>query len=239
MPRKKAKKDKAASKLKIIFVRYVIAVFVFAVVFVVLLPIGKKPQFCANSISCIKDLSGKYDPLAKKGFFMGRVIESPKLLAEVPTQDTLVLGEATGPKRIEVDLSNQLLKAFEGNNLIYSFPVSTGKWYETPTGIFTIWVKLRYTRMSGGDSSLGTYYNLPNVPYTMFYYNNEFSKWQGFSIHGAYWHDNFGQPMSHGCVNMRIADAKLIFDWAEPPTTGYTTYGDGTKVIVYGVTPVN
>ena len=52
-------------------------------------------------------------------------------------------------KRIEIDLTNQHLYAFEDNTVVYSFPVSTGKWGRTPTGDFTIWIKLSYTRMKG------------------------------------------------------------------------------------------
>ena len=65
--------------------------------------------------------------------------------------------------------------------------------------------------MSGGSGT--DYYNLPNVPHTMFYYND-------FGLHGAYWHNNFGHTMSHGCVNMRPVDAKTLFEWADGPTKG-------------------
>ena len=94
--------------------------------------------------------------------------------------------------------------------------------------------------MEGGNPAIGTYYNLPNVPYTMFFYNNDVSKIDGYSIHGAYWHDNFGHPMSHGCINTKIADAKLLYEWTNPPATGYTTYVDdseGTPITISGVTP--
>ncbi len=63
--------------------------------------------------------------------------------------------------------------------------------------------------MSGGSQALGTYYYLPNVPYIM-YFNRD------FGIHGAYWHNNFGAPMSHGCVNLAIPDAEKLFYWASP-----------------------
>ena len=63
--------------------------------------------------------------------------------------------------------------------------------------------------MKGGSQELGTYYNLPNVPNNMFFY-------KGYAIHGAYWHNNFGHPMSHGCVNSPLASAAQIFEWAGP-----------------------
>ncbi len=93
--------------------------------------------------------------------------------------------------------------------------------------------------MTGGEGE--EYYDLPNVPYVMFFYNDDVDKSEGFSLHGAYWHNNFGHPMSHGCVNMRIVDAKALYDWVDPPTTGLTTYADmlhpGTKITIVGSAP--
>jgi lipoprotein-anchoring transpeptidase ErfK/SrfK len=62
----------------------------------------------------------------------------------------------------------------------------------------------------------------------MFYSNNEIPQSAGFSIHGAYWHNNFGHPMSHGCVNMKTTDAKKLFEWVDDPSvkeTIVTVYG--------------
>jgi hypothetical protein len=155
-----------------------------------------------------------------------------------------VLGEATAPKRLEIDLTNQRLYAYEGDRMIYNFLVSTGKWGKTPTGVFEIWVKLRATKMSGGKKELGTYYNLPNVPYVMYFHNAETPKWRGFGIHGAYWHNNFGHPMSHGCVNMKPEEAGLVYDWAQPDLRGkssiYTSDDNrGTQVVIYGEAPTS
>lgn len=63
--------------------------------------------------------------------------------------------------------------------------------------------------MVGGSKELGTYYNLPNVPNNMFFY-------QGYAIHGAYWHNNFGHPMSHGCVNAPLNQVAQLFEWTGP-----------------------
>lgn len=200
-----------------------------------------QPPHCANSISCIRDLSGKYDPSASEGQFLGKAVSPPLSLA---TADILpVLGDKTSSedKHIYIDLKNQKLYAFEGNKLIYNFLVSTGKWGRTPTGDFRIWIKLRYTRMTGGNSALGTYYDLPNVPYTMFFYNSSVPKSMGYGIHGAYWHNNFGHPMSHGCVNMREEDVAQIFAWADPVTQGYENLKvneQGTLVTIYGEAPL-
>lgn len=69
--------------------------------------------------------------------------------------------------------------------------------------------------MRGGNRFSGNYYYLPGVPSVMYFY-------QGYAIHGTYWHHNFGQPMSHGCVNLTIEDAKWFYDWAEVGTTVIT-----------------
>lgn len=171
------------------------------------------------------------------GHFENQVIVPPTIdLAEVPAQSN-VLGEnvATGEKHIYVNLATQTLTAYQGDTLFMQTPVSTGKWNKTPPGDYTIWVKLRSTRMSGGEG--GDAYDLPNVPYVMFFYNDQIPKISGFSLHGAYWHDNFGHPMSHGCVNMRQVDAKKLYDWVGPDTTGNITYvsagNTGTKVTIY------
>lgn len=103
---------------------------------------------------------------------------------------------------IDIDLSDQRLYAYDGNTIVRSFLVSTGTWqYPTPVGRFAVYIKLRYTDMAGPG------YYLPDVPYTMYFY-------EGYGIHGTYWHDNFGTPMSHGCVNMRTEEAGWLFDWS-------------------------
>lgn len=192
---------------------------------------------CANSISCIKDLSGKFSP-EKNSFFLGKKIDAPQKPQEFISQYN-VLGQTSDQKRIFVDLSKQKLYAYEGDKKVFEFFVSTGKWGRTPTGDFKIWIKLLYTRMEGGSGN--DYYNLPNVPYTMFYYNDEVSKSRGFSIHGAYWHNNFGHPMSHGCVNMRPEDAGKIYYWVSPLSDGRITYATsedpGTLITVFGEPP--
>jgi len=191
---------------------------------------------CANTISCIKDLSGEYENDVK-AVFLGREIDVPQnLISPQSSLEKAVLGKTTEMKHIYVDLEAQALMAYEGRKKVMEFPVSTGKWGRTPVGTFKIWIKLVSTRMEGGSGN--DYYNLPNVPYTMFYYNDDVAKSRGFSIHGAYWHNNFGYTMSHGCINMRPVDAKTLFEWAEPVSGGHTTYAGeenpGTLVTVYG-----
>jgi lipoprotein-anchoring transpeptidase ErfK/SrfK len=114
-------------------------------------------------------------------------------------------------KNVDISLANQTLSTYQDGKLLNTFLISSGKWSPTPTGTFYPWAKLPSTRMTGGDKKLGTYYDLPNVPYVVYFY-------QGYAIHGAYWHNNFGTPMSHGCVNMRPADAKIVYNWIEMST---------------------
>lgn len=196
-------------------------------------------NLCANSISCIKNLTGEFENSAKNAEFLGQNLQVPSFMAD-KINTSKVLGEAPASgKRIEVDLSRQMLYAYQNDQVVMSFPVSTGKWGKTPTGTFHIWVKLRYTRMSGGVGA--DYYNLPNVPYVMFFYNDEVSKGRGFSLHGAYWHNNFGYPMSHGCVNIAPVNAGKLYDWATPVAEGNitnaSTANPGTEVIIYGTPP--
>jgi lipoprotein-anchoring transpeptidase ErfK/SrfK len=101
---------------------------------------------------------------------------------------------------IEVNLSDQELLAHRGDAVVKRFSVSTGRW-ATPTvlGQYQVYVKLVSTHMSGPG------YSLPNVPYTMYFY-------KGYGIHGTYWHNNFGTPMSHGCVNMVTSEAQWVFN---------------------------
>jgi lipoprotein-anchoring transpeptidase ErfK/SrfK len=105
-------------------------------------------------------------------------------------------------KWIEVDLSAQRLYAHENGQTVLSAIVSTGlRRTPTVTGRFRIQTKYRAVDMSGPG------YYLRNVPYAMFFY-------RGYAIHGTYWHSNFGQPMSHGCVNMRTPEAQWLYSWA-------------------------
>ncbi len=114
---------------------------------------------------------------------------------------------SSGERWIDVDLSNQRVYAYEGSAVVNSFIVSTGTWqYPTVTGSYKIWIKLLSTTMAGPG------YYLTNVPYTMYFY-------KGYGLHGTYWHNNFGTPMSHGCVNLRTSDAEWLYNFASVGTT--------------------
>ena len=196
------------------------------------------PLPCANSVTCAKDLSVKVENNSI-GFFEGQKVMPPPIDLTTKTDTVLGASVAPGEKHIYVDLSKQTLYAYQGKTLVMQTLVATGKWHPTPTGDFSIWLKLRATRMTGGEGDDA--YDLPNVPYVMFFYNDDVAKYLGFSLHGAYWHNNFGHPMSHGCVNMRIVDAEKLYNWVDPPTDGLTTYATdehpGTKITIGGVAP--
>ncbi|MEP7288171.1 MAG: L,D-transpeptidase [Chloroflexota bacterium] len=113
-----------------------------------------------------------------------------------------------GGRWVSIDLSEQVLTAYEGDQAIFTTLVSTGKGTRpTRPGLFHI-----YLRQTVGDMSalMGTpdYYNIYNVPWVMYFSD-------GMALHAAPWHDNFGYVMSHGCVNMAITDARWLFGWTE------------------------
>ncbi|NDJ75901.1 MAG: LysM peptidoglycan-binding domain-containing protein [Chloroflexi bacterium] len=108
----------------------------------------------------------------------------------------------TTGKQIVVDLSDQRVYAYENGQLLRSVSVSTGlDVYPTVQGDFNVYLKYDSQTMSGPG------YYLPGVPYVMYFY-------QGYSLHGTYWHSNFGTQMSHGCVNMYTPDAQWFYNWA-------------------------
>lgn len=121
-------------------------------------------------------------------------------------------------KRILVHVAHQTISCYEGNNEVFFALVSTGisedmngnktpQW-ETPFGKWPIWRKVVSVHMSGGSTGGG--YDLPGVSWVSLFEAN------GVAIHSTFWHNNFGEQMSHGCVNAAPEDAKWIFRWANP-----------------------
>lgn len=124
-------------------------------------------------------------------------------------------------KRIEVNLSTQRLTCFEEEQTVFETIISSGRLSSqpgpngiptrTPTGKFNIGVKMPSKHMGNGNFLADIEaYELPGVPWTSFFTA------QGHAFHGTYWHDNFGVPMSSGCINMRCPDALWLFRWAAP-----------------------
>ncbi len=114
--------------------------------------------------------------------------------------------EGNGARWIDVNLTEQRVYAYEGDVVVNSFLVSTGV-AQTPTvtGRYKIYIKVRSQALSGSG------YYLPDVPFVMFFY-------EGYGFHGTYWHNNFGTPMSRGCVNLTIPDAEWLYNWASVGT---------------------
>ena len=123
------------------------------------------------------------------------------------SQPAVVYSAAGGSERwIDVNLSTQMLTAYEGNRAVMSTAISSGAWpYLTVTGQFEVYIRYQSQDMNG--YRLGYDYYLEDVPYVMYFYED-------FALHGTYWHNNFGNPMSHGCVNLTIPDAQWLYNWS-------------------------
>ncbi len=112
-------------------------------------------------------------------------------------------------KYIEIDLSSQILKYFENGHKVDEYYISSGVWrHPTPKGEFSVYSKRLFTRMTwyyGPDNPDN--YDLANVPHVLSFLGP-------YTIHGAYWHNNFGYRMSHGCVNEPLGKAAQLYKWA-------------------------
>ncbi len=127
-------------------------------------------------------------------------------------QDNLLDIDAIEGERgwIDIDISKQRAYAMKGGLQIREFVVSTGTdRYPTVTGQFQIYVKHLKADMRGVDAGVPWY--LPDVPHVMYFFS-------GYGIHGTYWHDNFGVPMSHGCINLSIPEAEWLYNFSEVGT---------------------
>ena len=123
---------------------------------------------------------------------------------------------ANGGKWIDVNLTTQKLVAYEGKTPVVSGLISSGTAnHKTVTGDFNIYLKYEKQDMTGGEGA--EYYNLPDVPYVMYFF-------QDYGIHGAYWHHNWGHVMSHGCVNTPVDMAKTLYYWAPMGTPVHVHY---------------
>jgi lipoprotein-anchoring transpeptidase ErfK/SrfK len=136
-------------------------------------------------------------------------------------------------KRVEISISRQSLTAFEGDEIVFQTEVSTGSLtpvQKTPTGKFVIDPKHPSKHMGNGQVTSDIYaYELVGVPWNCFF------QWEdGIATHGTYWHNNYGTPMSRGCVNMRIHDARWLYLWTTPHGGPHdrVVNGYGTRVTV-------
>jgi len=110
---------------------------------------------------------------------------------------------------IEINLYEQTLGIYENGKLVFAALIATGlDPFFTQPGLFQIYKKLEKENMSGSfESDRSDYYYLEDVPWTLYYD-------EARAIHGAYWRTYFGYPQSHGCVNLSISDARVVYDWA-------------------------
>ncbi len=134
-----------------------------------------------------------------------------------------------GDKLIVVDLKTQMVTAFEGEKMVFSQRCSSGsKGTETPTGNFTTYHKGPSVHMTNQGDALEHIYDLPGVPWCSFFTGI------GNAFHGTYWHNDYGRPRSHGCVNLPSDAAKFLYRWTRPTVPPDADYvhkpGEGTRV---------
>jgi hypothetical protein len=161
----------------------------------------------------------------------------------IPAEELTPLSADVSPdkKKVEVSIEKQQLTAYEDSRVVLQTKISSGLdnnpvgeiTWNTPTGTFYIENKMISRHM--GDWTLSTdpdVYTLPGVPWTSFFI---FQPDLGVAFHGTYWHHNFGNRMSHGCINMVNEEAKWLFRWLTPAVdaTKMNSEGMGTQVVVY------
>ena len=154
-------------------------------------------------------------------------------------------GVRSDERWIDLNLTDQTLVAYEGRRPVFVTLVSTGRVRRpedpvessrTPTGLFRVRAKHLTSTMDGGNEIEGPY-SLDDVPYVMYFHG-------AYAFHTAFWHDLFGRPKSHGCINMSPYDARWLYNWAGPDLAaawhgGYATEDNpGTWVRIRGETPV-
>lgn len=132
-------------------------------------------------------------------------------------------------KRVEVDLSKQRVIAYEGSQPVFAARTATGYFEgDTPKGEYVVERK-QPTRHMANDFGSNTF-DLPGVPWV------SYISWTGVSLHGTYWHNNYGTPQSHGCINLTPQEALWLYRWTEPYVPfgeDYVETAQGTPVIVY------
>lgn len=140
---------------------------------------------------------------------------------------------------VDLSILSQTLVLYEGSTPVYVTLVSSGrdglgdpdKTYSTPTGTFRIYQKHVTTTM---DSNVAdSEFELRDVPWVMYFKG-------GYALHASYWHDDFGKPRSHGCVNLSPIDARYVFNWVSPDTPDHwhasyagEAFGEGTLVHIH------
>ena len=128
-----------------------------------------------------------------------------RVARKIPRPESVPPGE----RWIHISLGQQTLVAYQGDTPVFATLVSSGKeGYAPPLGTFPIYGKHLSVTMNATDAIDG-FYEVEEVPWTMYY-------WESYALHGAYWHDDFGKPKSHGCTNLAPPDARWLFHWTSP-----------------------
>lgn len=138
-------------------------------------------------------------------------------------------------KSIDVDLSTQKMVAYEGNRVVFSSKISSGVrtregGFSTPKGYYRTTRKRPCRHMAYPGDENYTGYDLPGVPWVSYFTSN------GVAFHGTYWHNDFGVPHSHGCINMTPEAAKWVYLWTTPavlPGKYFYANDNGTRVVIH------
>jgi L,D-transpeptidase catalytic domain len=142
-----------------------------------------------------------------------------------------------GERWLDVDAPNQVLTAYVGERAVFATLISTGRGADgtelaTPRGVHRLWVKLKTSNMGNlDDESAAENYAIQAVPWVMYFEH-------GYGLHGTFWHRDFGNKHSHGCVNLTPLDAERLFSWTSPKLpSGWTAalptpYEPGTLIRV-------
>jgi hypothetical protein len=171
-----------------------------------------------------------YDDLHKVEYFV-----PAEYLRIVPPEEFAPLSPQVDSdlKRIEVHLDRQEFLAYEGQTLVRTARVSSGKRvygrYTTPLGRFMTFHKRHTRHMAAGNLAAGGY-DLPGVPWISYITRG------GVSFHGTFWHNDFGTPHSHGCINLSVEDAKWLYRWTIPSVPPeeqyrYETFGTRLEIV--------
>lgn len=184
----------------------------------------KTPRLYYSQIMCVDELKIDddehvwYRVAEKYGTFGDRFWAPAEAFRPVLRDELIPISPDVENKLVQIDLTHQTLSCFEENTEVYFCRVSTGDKYDaegnrvdewsTPPGMHTIWRKLVSVHMTGGTTGGG--YDLPGIGWTTLFSGN------GVAIHSTFWHNSYGIPRSHGCVNAQPDDAKWVFRWTLP-----------------------
>jgi hypothetical protein len=208
---------------------------------------GPTPRFRFEGDRPVQDgMLDAYETVALTGNSRNEFLELPgggwvhgKALYVVPKRTSWpgFLKEGDERKWIDVSLREQTLVAYEGRRAVYVTRVSTGVGGEgdpetshaTIKGMYRVQSK-HVTATMSGDRAEGSDYSLSDVPYVLYFHHD-------YALHAAYWHEKFGTPRSHGCVNLPPLDAAWLFEWTDPPLPpewhGIEANGEGTLVFTH------